>query len=163
MSDDAAVERTAPDGSLVRSVRDAVEDLLSSVDDDPVVAVYLYGSVSRGRVTGLSDLDLAVLFNEGVSEDRRWRELPRLGSAVARSLSTGEKDAPEVDVHDLASMPIAVQGRVLTDGVVILSTDEIRRVRFEDRTRRRYFDFLPFQRRDTEEGLEGLRERVDGG
>lgn len=163
MSDDGGVERRVPDGSLVRSIRDAVGDLLSSEDDDLVVAVYLYGSASRGKVTGLSDLDLAVLFREGVSEDRRWRELPHLGSAVARSLSTGGTDVPDVDVHDLASMPIAVQGRVLTEGVVIHSTDEVRRVRFEERTRRRYFDFLPFQERDTEEGLEGLRERIDGG
>lgn len=163
MSDDSGVQRMTPDASLVRSIRDAAEDVLLSGEGDPVVAVYLYGSAARGRVTGLSDLDLAVLFREAVSEDRRWRELPRLGSAVARSLSAEGTEAPDVDVHDLASMPIAVQGRVLTEGVLVLSTDEVRRVRFEERTRCRYFDFLPFQERDTEEGLEGLRERVDGG
>lgn len=163
MSDDAGFQRVTPDSSLVRSIRDAVEDFLSSVADDPVAAIYLYGSAARGQVTGLSDLDVAVLYREEMTEDRRWRVLPGLGSAVARSLAVDGTNAPDVDVHDLASMPIAVQGRVLTEGVVILSTDEVRRVRFEELARRRYFDFLPFQERDTKEGLEGLRERVDGG
>lgn len=163
MSDDARVQRVRPDSSLVRTIRDAVEAFLASVDDDLVAAIYLYGSAARGRVTGLSDLDVAVLYCEGVGQDRRWQELPRLGSAIARSLAVEGTGAPDVDVHDLASIPIAVQGRVLTEGVLVLSTDEVRRVRFEERTRRRYFDFLPFQERDTEEGLAGLRERVDGG
>lgn len=163
MSDDTRIQRVRPDSSLLRTIRDAAEAFLSSVDDDPVAAIYLYGSAARGRVTGLSDLDVAVLYCEGVAQDRRWRELPRLGSTIARSLAVEGTGAPDVDVHDLASMPIAVQGRVLTEGVLVLSTDEVRRVRFEERTRRRYFDFLPFQERDTEEGLGGLRERVDGG
>lgn len=71
--------------------------------------------------------------------------------------------AREVDVHDLDSLPLAVQGRVLTEGMLLLSRDEVRRGRLEERTRRRYFDFLPFQRADTEEGLTGLRERIRGG
>lgn len=163
MRENAAGEPETPDSSLVRSIRKAVEQFRSTEHDQPLVAVYLYGSTVRGRVTALSDLDLAVLFQQDVSEDRRWQVLPRLGSAVARRLADGDGEGLEVDVHDLASLSLAVQGRVLTEGVLVLSVDEVPRVRFEDRTRRRYFDFLPFQQRDTEEGLRGLRERVDGG
>lgn len=127
MGDESAVQRVRHDSPLVRNVPDAVEEVLSSEGDDPVAAIYLYGS------------------------------------AVARSLTKEEHGGREVDVHDLAGLPLAVRGRVLTEGVLVLSTDEDRRVRFEELTRRRYFDFLPFQERDTEEGLRGLRERIDGG
>lgn len=128
-----------------------------------MAAVDLYGSAARGRRTPLSDLDLAVLFRDETPEVARRRELPCLGSALARALADSGEEGREVDVHDLDSLPLAVQGRVLTDGVLLISRDEVRRVRFEERTRRRYFDFLPFQRADTEEGLTGLRERIHGG
>lgn len=160
---DGGAGREEATASLVASIRAAAEELVAREDAAPMVALYLYGSAARGRVTPLSDLDLAALFPSRVSEDRRWRELPLLGSAVARRLARRTSEALEVDVHDLSSLPIAVQGRVLTEGILVLSLDEGRRVRFEDRTRRRYFDFLPFQAADTAEGLEGLRERVDGG
>lgn len=163
MSEDTGAEGNPPESSLVGSIRKAAEDFLSTERGQPLVAVYFYGSAARGRVTPLSDLDLAVLFGQDVPEDRRWRFLPGLASSVARSLAEGGAEAPDVEVHDLGSLPLAVQGRVLTEGVLVLSTEEVRRVRFEELTRRRYFDFLPFQERDTEEGLKGLRERIDGG
>lgn len=163
MARDSGADREDATASLVATIRAAAEEVVAREDAVPVVALYLYGSAARGRVTPLSDLDLAALFPSHVSEERRWRELPRLGSAVARRLAHRATETPAVDVHDLSSLPIAVQGRVLTEGILVLSLDEGRRVRFEDRTRRRYFDFLPFQEADTEEGLEGLRERTGRG
>ena len=163
MNEDAGAAGDRTESSLVRSVRTATEAFLSTEADRTVVAVYVYGSTVRSEVTALSDLDLAVLFREDVPEDRRWRLLPKLGSAVARSLAEESAGSREVDVHDLASLPLAVRGRVLTEGVLVVSADHVRRVRFEELTRRRYFDFLPFRERDTEQGLKGLRRRVDGG
>lgn len=155
--------REGPTRAFLRSLRAAVEEAVSEGSASSAAALYLYGSAARGRRTPLSDLDLAVLFREGASEEVRWRELPQIGSAVARALADRGDDGREVDAHDLDALPLAVQGRVLTEGTLLLSRDEVRRVRFEERTRRRYFDFLPFQKLDTEEGLTGLRERVDGG
>lgn len=111
----------------------------------------------------LSDLDIAVLFADGVSKEERWEELPAFGSAVARALLDTRGARVEVDVYDLEALPLALQGRMLTEGTLLLSRVAERRVRFEEWTRRRYFDFLPFQRADTEEGLEGLRERLTDG
>lgn len=153
--------RSSPED--LRAIGSAVEEAASEVGGDLLAAVYLYGSRARGRRTALSDVDLAILFRDGVSEEERWEELPALGSAVARALADGGSGAPEVDVHDLDALPLAVQGRVLTEGRLLLSRHEVRRVRFEETTRRRYFDFLPFLRRDTERGLRGLRERIGGG
>lgn len=153
------VGETAEDPEQLRALRAAVENGAP----DGAAAVYLYGSEARGRRTVLSDLDIAVLFADGVSEEERWEELPAFGSAVARALRESRGARAEVDVHDLEALPLAVQGRVLTEGTLLLSRVAKRRVRFEERTRRRYFDFLPFQRVDTEEGLEGLRERLTDG
>lgn len=156
-------EREGADPELLRALRAAVESALPEDSRPTVAAVYLYGSGARERRTSLSDLDVALLFGGGVSEEERWEELPAFGSAVARALSDVGGAGGEVDVHDLDALPLAVQGRVLTGGTLLVSRDEERRVRFEERTRRRYFDFLPFQRADTEEGLRGLKERFEGG
>lgn len=153
------VENDAEVSERFRTLRAAVEGALPQ----GAAAAYLYGSGARGEDTSLSDLDLAVLFADAVSEEERWQELPAFGSAVARALLDARGERVNVDVHDLEALPLSVQGRVLTDGTLLLSRVDERRVRFEERTRRRYFDFLPFERADTEEGLEGLRERLADG
>lgn len=150
--------------SPTTSVRRAVEDAASGSEGRIVAAVYLHGSAARGRTTPLSDVDVAVLFGEDVPERERDREASRIGTAVARGLADREDGGGrEVEVRDLDALPLAVRGRVVTEGTLVSSGDDVRRVRFEDLTRRRYHDFLPFERADTEEGLRGLRERFSDG
>lgn len=154
---------SGPDRKLLRALRGAVERAASEDSLPGLAAVYLYGSGARRERTLLSDVDLAVLFAEDASEEMRWEELPAFGSAVARALLEVRGERVDVDVHDLEALPLAVQGRVLTEGTLVCSRNEERRVRFEERTRRRYFDFLPFERTDTAEGLRALKERFGRG
>lgn len=144
-------------------ILDAVGTTASEYDE--VAAAYLYGSASTDSTTGLSDVDVALLFGDGEPGDRRRSVIAAtFGSALARRLrEVSDGRPPEVDVRDLEALPLAVQGSVLTDGTLAASTDEVRRVRFEELTRRRYFDFLPLLERDVKEGLRGLRERFVNG
>lgn len=148
------------------SVQRICEAISKSLASRPEVgAAYLYGSAARGEATSLSDIDIGLLFSEEASEpERRDAVAAGLGRDVARLLSAGREGdnrppAAVVDVRDLEALPLAVQGRVLTEGMLVASRDEVRRVRFETLTRCRYFDFLPFQSRDVTEGLRALRER----
>ena len=54
------------------------------------------------------------------------------------------------EVRVINHLPLAVKGRILTDGVLIYSRAEQSRIEFETRTRKLYFDFLPviFQHRN---------------
>jgi hypothetical protein len=65
-------------------------------------------------------------------------------------------------VRDIEELPLVVQGRILTEGRLVRSSDDVRRVRFETAVRMLYFDFLPFHARDVEEGLRSLRRRFGG-
>ncbi|MGH7543458.1 MAG: type VII toxin-antitoxin system MntA family adenylyltransferase antitoxin [Gemmatimonadota bacterium] len=122
-----------------------------------VAAAYVYGSVARGEATSLSDIDIALLFSEDAPESLRHDVIVQVASGLAHT-AVGK----ELDVRDIEELPLVVQGRILTEGRLVRSNDDVRRVRFETSTRMRYFDFLPFHVRDVEEGLRSLRRRFGG-
>lgn len=129
-----------------------------------VAAAYLFGSAAEGRATALSDVDVAILFGADF-DDARERILTEIATELARAASgQGEAGpAPMIDLRDIERLPLTIRGRIVTDGRLAASNDDVRRVRFETRTRQRYFDFLPFLRTDTREGLQALREHyLDG-
>lgn len=123
-----------------------------------VAAAYLYGSVARGRFTSISDVDVAILFLPDIDFDGRRSIASRIAGDLSRAIP-----GAQLDVRDLDELPLAVQGRVLTEGRLLVSNDEPRRVRFEVAVRQRYFDFLPIQERLAAEGLRAMRERVGDG
>ncbi len=127
-------------------VRAAVTEVLQDV---PVIAAaYAYGSRTSGRVLPLSDLDLAfVLVPDASRDDPLLAE--RLAARIASALGT----AVEVDAHVAEDLPLPVQGRIVTTGVLLFERDPARRVEFETSTRRLYFDFLPLLERDARAGL----------
>lgn len=111
-----------------------------------IVAVYLYGSTLGGRVSPLSDVDLALVLTDD-PEDPLFAE--RVAARVGEELG-GDI---EIDAHVAADLPLPVRGRVVTQGRLIYERDPSSRVEFETATRRLYFDFLPLLERDAREGL----------
>jgi len=120
----------------------------------PVRFAYLYGSVARGDAHPGSDVDIAVMFDRSVPAEERLRQELALGLTFDAEL--GGKRA---DVRDLATMPLILRGRVVTEGALLFSRDEKGRVAFEVATRNEYFDFLPVYRAYQEESL----ARMSGG
>ncbi len=88
-----------------------------------VVAVYLYGSFAHGNPHKGSDLDIAVLF------DGKVNLYERLGRLYSESPKLSIKAEPEVRNVDLNQSPIYLSEVIA--GVLIYSSDEVKRVQFE--------------------------------
>lgn len=98
-----------------------------------VVFAYVFGGVARGDIKPLSDIDLAVFFDESV--DPIEARLEALGAATAH-LGTDE-----VDLVVLNTAPTALVGRILQTRRVICDREPFRRHRFESLALRQFFDF----------------------
>jgi predicted nucleotidyltransferase len=104
----------------------------------PVLFAYLYGSYTKGAAHAFSDLDVAVCV-EGL-EVKACLELElSLGLRVDEKLD----HMVQSDVRVINHLPLVVKGRILTEGEMIYSIAEDRRVEFETQVRMAYFDFLP--------------------
>lgn len=103
-----------------------------------VAAVYLFGSLARGK-SGAADVDLGVLFDEEPP-----RTLEGLGLDIASDLE--ERLNRDVDVVVLNRSPVDLVHRVLRDGVLLSQTSPSTRIRFEVDARNAYFDLEPILR-----------------
>jgi len=119
--------------------------------EDDVIVACLFGSHARVTAHPNSDVDIAVLLEEGADLGHRRLELI---AAVAEVVGL---DA--ADVVLLNQVPVALGYRVLRDGHLLVSRDDRARVRYYVRTVDRYLDMAPMRR--TLEA--GLRHRLAEG
>ena len=104
--------------------------------ETPVVFAYLFGSRASGRAHRFSDVDVAVLLDESVTQhDYLNRSLE-----LAGLLSEGA-DVGNVEVLVLNEAPLSLVGRVIQQRRVLYSCDEPARVRFESLNLRQFLDF----------------------
>ena len=115
-----------------------IKDMSASFAGEPVVVAYLFGSQARGDAGPLSDV--AVLLEEGLPPGEALSLRLRLMEAVGRTLRV-----ERVDVVVLNGAPYLLQHRVIRDGRVLFSRDELARVRYEFRVLRYYLDFRYFE------------------
>jgi len=104
-----------------------------------VIFAYLFGGAAAGRLTPLSDIDVAVYHDDTADPVDARLEAIRV---VTTHLATDE-----VDVVVLNTASTALVGRVLTTRRVILDRDPFLRHRFESLALREFFDFRIFERR----------------
>lgn len=103
-----------------------------------VAAAYLFGSHATGKANELSDVDIAVLFAEGVSKDERFDAVLEISDGVQRILGVRE-----VDVVDMEEATLSLKFEILRDGRLLYCSDRSRMVLFCARSRSLYFDFEP--------------------
>ncbi|MFY9341781.1 MAG: nucleotidyltransferase domain-containing protein [Planctomycetota bacterium] len=105
----------------------------------PAVAVaWLFGSAARGTMRSDSDVDVAIVFVEGVLPAERERILVDLSSRLESATSPHP-----IEVVDLAEQGWVFIHRALIDGKRIVVNDEERRVEFEANAHVRYLDWKP--------------------
>lgn len=117
-----------------------------------VCAVYLFGSYAREKATGISDVDLGVLFYEDFSLMERFERRLQMINDLEGLL---EK---KVDVVDLESADSYFLHQVMLHKELLLERDQSRRVAFEVKRRREYFDRQRFYQLHHQQSIERLRK-----
>ena len=106
----------------------------------PVMLAYLYGSVVDGDVHPASDVDIALV----IDPDRNFSAYERMQIEFDIAAEVERRcGVKEADVRSLNMAPLTVQGKVITEGILLFSSDDEFRVQYEVHIRKLYFDFLP--------------------
>jgi len=128
------------DKPLPAGIERRLDTLGALLSDCPgVVFAYVFGGAGAGRITPLSDVDVAVYLEAG--QDAAERHASLLHDVTAH-LGTDE-----VDLIVLNSAPTALLGRILQARRVIVDRVPFLRHQFESRALREFFDFRVFERR----------------
>lgn len=116
-----------------------IERMRPTIAAQPVIAVaWLFGSAARGTMRSDSDVDVGVVFANGIPGDERERVLTDLASRLEAAT------APHpIEVINLEEQGPVFVHRALRDGKRIVVNDEERRVEFEANAIVRYLDWKP--------------------
>lgn len=126
---------------------------------EQVVAAYLFGSHARGEAGPLSDVDIALLLDDDLSDEAAFDLRLTLIGGLSEVLGTNA-----VDVLILNGAPVALSYRVFRDGIPLLIRDPQRTTLFRARVVDRYLDFEPIRQRHERAILEraGKGTLLDG-
>jgi hypothetical protein len=106
--------------------------------DRKVAFAYLFGSQARNDMGPLSDIDIAVCFDETIPSEARFdRRLEVLGEL------TDLFKTDDVDLVVLNDAPPLLTHRILRDGRLLFSADERSCRNFELRAMLKYLDWKP--------------------
>lgn len=111
---------------------------------------YLFGSYASGQTSKLSDLDVAVLCEQGL-------ELANLLDLIGELQEIFEEEA--VDLVDLRKAPLTLIHRVLKEGICLYARDLRTKIENEVRWESLYLDTEPLRR----ESFEALERRLTDG
>ncbi len=101
-----------------------------------IAAVYLFGSEARNEATQVSDIDLAVILNKNLRENKLF-----LLGGLEEELSSLLKR--KVDVQDLDQAGNIFRFRVLSEGKIIFDRRGEEKFDFQTRAVNNYFELKP--------------------
>ncbi|HLW08487.1 MAG TPA: nucleotidyltransferase domain-containing protein [Marinilabiliaceae bacterium] len=102
---------------------------------------YLFGSQVKGTAGLLSDIDIAVFFDETTyAQGNTYGPEYELVLKLEKALEAGR-----VDLVVLNKAPNFLRYQILKGGEIIYCRSEEERVKFHEETIRLYLDFLPFR------------------
>jgi predicted nucleotidyltransferase len=132
----------------LKELEHKLSEFFSSVDS--VTVAYLFGSTVRGEANGLSDIDIAVLFDETLTKKETFDLQLELIGELGVLLKTND-----IDLVLLNDSPLLLSYNVIRDGI-ILKSDEQKRVRFETGIMSRYRDRDYYVKRHMKKTLERM-------
>jgi len=100
---------------------------------------YLFGSYATGRQHSHSDIDIAVMFTEGLKDKDYDRFMCRL--EIENDLEALLKK--KVNILDLNTADLPFIHQILMEGKILFEKNVENRVQFEVNFRKKYFDFRP--------------------
>ena len=121
-----------------------------------IASAYLFGSQASGRVTPISDLDIAILLKDNAPNARELlHKMDYLAYRIEEAFQT-----KEVDLIELNSQGLIFQYNVLRTGKLIYNADPLFRVNYVTRLITAYCDFEPTIRFIKRFHLQGIKNRV---
>ena len=109
------------------------------LDEEKIVAVYLFGSFAKQNNDENSDIDIAILFDKEPKST-----LSGIGQNIASKLSL--KTHKEVDLVVLNKVSADTTHHIMRHSKLIIDNNPSKRIKFEVRKRNEYFDLLPILR-----------------
>lgn len=113
---------------------------------------YLFGSTVRGEANCLSDIDIAVLFDDTLLQNEAFDLQLELMNGLTGLLKTDN-----VDLVVLNDSPLLLTYNIIRNGI-ILKSDEPLRVKFETKIMSRYLDERYHIQRHAKESLKRIAE-----
>lgn len=107
--------------------------------DNTIAAAYLFGSCARGTATGISDIDIGILFDSAIDESKYFELKLAFLSLIMAVLQT-----EKVDVVVLNRAPLHLAHEIVSHGNLLLDKDRKQRAAFEADRIGRFLDFKPF-------------------
>ncbi len=107
---------------------------------DEVSALYIFGSAARGRVTGESDIDIALLIDDRRKGRKSYESLKKSYYAASPAFSLRP-----VDIVIMNTAPPFLRHRVIKTGKVLFDRDRELRVRFTTDAIIAYLDYKPIE------------------
>jgi len=120
-----------------KSIIEKLPELLLA--EKSVLFAYLHGSFTKEGP--FRDIDLAVYFDDNIPKVEMLNKELKLEAAVESALGYN------VDIRVLNNAPAHFSYMVMKKGLRMAIKDDKKRVAFEMRILKEYFDFLPFRQR----------------
>jgi len=116
-----------------------------------LTALFLFGSLARGERKPLSDLDLAVLFREGLTKEEIFELELELRGVISEAAGTEEFDLIVLDVA-----PVRFVYNVFKEGKLVFCKDEARLIDLHEEVVRKHLDFSHYRDQFNRVFLEGV-------
>ena len=124
------------------------------INSPNVCLAYLFGSQVNEKTGPISDIDLGVLFEDGM-------DILNARSRIAYDLGE-ELQHQRIDIVSLSEASVELAYAIISQGICIFQRDNAIRVEFEAQVLSRYGDYLPVLRSQRQEilGEKGDERRI---
>lgn len=126
------------------AIERAIEDLAIR---EGLLVVYLHGSAATGRMDKESDIDIALLPQQSLSSEERWKLRLRCINSLMEKFPD---EADKFDVIILQDVPLLLRYNVIRRGRPLFARTKTDRLDFEIATEREYEDEEPYLRREAD-------------
>ncbi len=123
----------------IENIRDYLLEVAPDIfSRHPILFAYLYGSYATELTHPFSDLDIGIYIENLPASKHLELEL-----SISLEIDSNMGGEVGSEVRIINNLPLVITGKIITDGVLIYSRNEVVRVDFETAVRSEYFDFLP--------------------
>lgn len=118
---------------------------------------YLFGSYAQGKEGPLSDVDVAVLVDQRLSESSRFDLRLKLIKRISEILRV--KESGRLDVVVMNDAPLSLNYEIIKEGRVLFAKDVEERVEMESKILSKYLDRRYYERRGLAEFLNKIERK----